>query len=195
MISKRRECNPFKNRTDEFEHANRHCQPEVVAHTKTITRPFKLPTTKTKLLSFLGTCNDFCLFLPHFVHTAFSVTARPWQKQAKRLRQLSEEELIAMQTLQVMFITPAIPPFQRKEGQYPRKTSAKHRQTKYLLLQKQCDSVYRPIVHWFKIFENSKPKLDIKHREFFSFVWKIFLLCPHLNGARSTVLPDQKALK
>lgn len=131
----------FSNKIDCFGHVIRSSWIEVANHTTDTVLHLNVSTTQAKLGFFIGSCNVFRNFVQNFADITPQLTARLCTWQATEYGHWSEEELIALRSLQQKLISPPISALTRKAVQCTLVTDPCDRQIGCLLLQKQGDNV------------------------------------------------------
>lgn len=107
------------------------------------------PANITELRSFLASCNVFRRFVPKFTHIAAELNRKLRKDQMLRFAKLSNDKLLALQTLQRRLITVPVLYFPRSTGTYTRDSDACEFQVGCVLFQQHPKGLYRRIAWWW----------------------------------------------
>jgi RNase H-like domain found in reverse transcriptase len=122
-----------------------------------------LTRTQTELRSFLGLCNVYRRFEPHFSAIAAPPNALLCKEMPPDLDRLSPEAIAAFQALCDRLLSPPVLALPRAVGQLWLDTDASDVQLVCCLLQRQPDWLTLPMGYWSRTLSAAEYLLD--HRE------------------------------
>lgn len=64
----------------------------------------------------MGLYNVFRRFMPNFAHVDAQLSKKPCKGQTQEFDELTDEEIIAFETLEARFVEPSVLPFPRSQG-------------------------------------------------------------------------------
>ena len=105
----------------------------------------KPPTTKTQVRSFLGMCNVYRRFIAGYAQIAFPLFQKTRKDEPDAWENLTEEEMIAFETLRRCLLTAPILALPRAGFPYTLDTDASSYQVGCCLLQQQPDGTLHPV--------------------------------------------------
>ena len=188
-------CRFFSETVDYLGHVIRPGRLGVAEKNTDALRGAPCPTTQTELRSFLGLCNVYRRFVPHFSSLAAPLNAYLTKGKPPLLGKLSDAAISAFETLRKKLLSPPVLALPRSKGQLWLDTDASQGQLGCCLLQKQPEGPPLPLGYWSRTLNAAERNYSTTEKECLAIVWAVTHLRPYLEGVEFTVRTDHHALR
>ena len=192
---KLKKCHFFSDTVDYLGHVIRPGRLGVAEKNTTALRTAPLPRTQTELRSFLGLCNVYRRFVPHFSTLAAPLNALLCKGMPPQLGPIPQDGVTAFNTLRDRLLSPPVLALPRAKGQIWLDTDASDGQLGCCLLQLQPDGKPLPLGYWSRTLNSAEKNYSTTEKECLAIVWAVTHLRPYLEGVNFTVRTDHHALR
>jgi len=190
-----KKCHFFQPRVDYLGHVVTPGKLAVAQKNVDTLAQAKHPQTRTELRSFLGMCNVYRRFVPHFAKKASPLTELLKKGQPSEYDDFTEEQAEAFDALRQALINPPILALPRQDAPFTLDVDASDYQLGACLLQEQDDGQLAPCGYFSKTLLPAERNYSAVEKECLAVVWAILQLRPYLERVRFTVRSDQVALR
>jgi RNase H-like domain found in reverse transcriptase/Reverse transcriptase (RNA-dependent DNA polymerase)/Integrase zinc binding domain/Chromo (CHRromatin Organisation MOdifier) domain/Integrase core domain len=192
---KLKKCHFFADTVDYLGHVIRPGRLGVAEKNTEALKTARLPKTQTELRSFLGLCNVYRRFVPHFSSIASPLNALLSKGTPPTLGPLSPAAIAAFTALRDRLLSPPILALPRAVGKFCLDTDASNGQLGCCLSQQQPCGKYLPLGYWSRTLNTAEHNYSTTEKECLAIVWAITHLRPYLEGVDFTVRTDHQALR
>jgi RNase H-like domain found in reverse transcriptase len=142
----------------------------------------RLPKTQTEVRSFLGLCNVYRIFVPHFSAIAAPLNALLSKGTPPTLGSLSPAAIEAFNSLRERLLSPPILALPRAVGKLYLDTDASNGQLGCCMSQQQPCGKFLPLGFWSRTLNKAEQNYSTTEKECLAIVWAITHLRPYLEG-------------
>jgi transposase InsO family protein len=192
---KLQKCNFFQPRVDYLGHVVTPGKLAVAEKNIDTIRQAKYPQTRTELRSFLGMCNVYRKFVPHFAKKAAPLTELLKKGQPTEFDQLSQDQAQAFKDLSTALTKAPILTLPRDGGKFTLDVDASDYQIGACLLQEQANGKLAPCGYYSKTLNPAERNYSAVEKECLAVVWAVLLLRPYLERVHFLIRSDQVALR
>jgi RNase H-like domain found in reverse transcriptase len=182
---KLKKCHFFSDTVDYLGHVLRPGRLGVAEKNTTALRTAPLPRTQTELRSFLGLCNVYRRFVPHFSALAAPLNALLCKGMPPQLGPIAKDGVVAFNTLRDRLLSPPVLALPRSKGQMWLDTDAPDGQLGCCLLQLQPDGKPLPLIYWSRTLNSAEKNYSTTEKECLAIVWAVTHLRPYLEASSS----------
>jgi hypothetical protein len=152
----------------------------VAEKNTTALRTAPLPRTQTELRYFLGLCDVYRRFVPHFSTQAAPLNALLCKGIPPQLGPIPQDGSLALNTLRDRLLSPPVLALPRAKGQMGLDTDASDGQLDCCLLQLQPDCKPLPLGCWYRTLNSAEKNYSTTEKECLAIVWAVTHLRPYV---------------
>lgn len=163
---------------------------KIASHTTDTIRRLKVPTSSTKLRSFLVLSSVFRHFVPNFARLEAPLNKRLQKDQPVTFGTLNMEELASLNALKDALIVLPVQALPNPSELIALDTHTCDAEVGCVLLQIQPDDSVRIVGYWSCALSDADSQYNSTQKECLAIVWSIFILRPYLEENRFTIQTD-----
>ncbi|CDF38075.1 unnamed protein product [Chondrus crispus] len=153
------------------------------------------PRTQTQLRSFLGLCNVYRRFVPHYAKIARPLNQLLKKGQPVQLEGFDEPCKKAFHKLKDAILAPPVLALPKKDLPYSVDTDASDYQIGAALFQTHPDAQRKPIGFFSKTLAAAERNYSVSEKECLAVIWAVQTLRPYLYGEHFVVHTDHASLR
>ncbi|CDF40870.1 unnamed protein product [Chondrus crispus] len=155
----------------------------------------RYPQTQTQLRSFLGLCNVYRRFVPHYAKIAHPLNQLLTKEQSVQLEGFDEPCEKAFHKLKDAILAPPVLALPKKDLPYSVDTDASDYQIGAALFQTHPDAQRKPIGFFSRTLAAAERNYSVSEKECLAVIWAIQTLRPYLYGEHFIVHTDHASLR
>lgn len=192
---KLRKCEFFVERIRYLGHVVRPGTIEVDQARVEALRKVKHPTTQTQLRSFLGLCNVYRRFVPHYAKLAHPLNQLLKKGMPVHLGPLDEKCQEAFTVLRDSILSPPVLALPKIGLPYSVDTDASNYQIGAALFQTHEEGSRQPIGFFSRSLSAPERNYSVSEKECLAVIWALKTLRPYLYGEHFVVHTDHASLR
>ncbi|CDF35613.1 unnamed protein product [Chondrus crispus] len=157
--------------------------------------PFRWKCCLTQLRSFLGLCNVYRRFVPHYAKIAHPLNQLLKKGQPVQLEGFDEPCKKAFHKLKDAILAPPVLALPKKDLPYSVDTDARDYQIGAALFQTHPDAQRKPIGFFSRTLAAAERNYSVSEKECLAEIWAVQTLRPYLYGEHFIVHTDHASLR
>ena len=192
---KLRKCEFFVEKIKYVGHVVRPGTLEIDAARMAALEQVRYPQTQTKLKSFLGLCNVYRRFVPHYAKIARPLNQLLKKGQPVQLEGFDEECKKDFHKLKEAILAAPVLALPKKDLPYSVDTDASEYEIGAALFQTYPDAQRKPIRVFSRTLAAAERNYSVSEKECLAVIWAVQTLRPYLYGEHFIVHTDHASLR